>query len=153
MKRGIFIFLGILLLLTCCVSEVSKHDRFSISVLSRKKGYQDRNGNDYIKLWVNDSLLFSGVYYNRFNEETLDYFDEFLGMEVASFDKKEDSIKIRVRIISLDSVLLYNNRYAIDTSFFYRIDNIPDIVISVERFYDSLSIYDTLRTPYMYYYE
>lgn len=153
MKRGIFIFLGILLLLTCCVSEVSKHDRFSIRVSCLYNGYQGRNGNDYIKLWVNDSLLFSGVYLNRFNDTILDYSDDVLGMEVASFDKKEDSIKIRVRIISLDSVLLYNNRYAIDTSFFYRIDNIPDIVISVERFYDSLSIYDTLRTPYMYYYE
>ena len=152
MKRGIFIFLGILLLLTCCVSEVSKHDRFSISVLSRKKGYQDRNGNDYIKLWVNDSLLFSGVYYNRFNEETLDYFDEFLGMEVASFDKKEDSIKIRVRIISLDSVLFYNGRHAVDTSFTYRIDNIPEMTITKTRYSNKFLIYDTLRTPERYYY-
>ena len=153
MKRGIFIFLGILLLLTCCVSEVSKHDRFSISVLSRKKGYQDRNGNDYIKLWVNDSLLFSGVYLNRFNDTILDYSDDVLGMEVATIDKKEDSIKIRIRMISLDSVLFYNNRHAVDTTFTYRIDNIPDIIISGARYYNEFAIFDTLRTPDRYDYE
>ena len=153
MKRGIFIFLGILLLLTCCVSEVSKHDRFSIRVSCLYNGYQGRNGKDYIKLWVNDSLLFSGVYLNRFNDTILDYSDDVLGMEVASFDKKEDSIKIRVRIISLDSVLFYNNRHAVDTTFTYRIDNIPDIIISGARYYNEFAIFDTLRTPDRYDYE
>lgn len=152
MKKGIFIFLGILLLLACCVQRTPKYDQFSIFVLDIYEGYQGRNGNDYIKLWVNDSLLFSGVYYNRFNEETLDYFDEFLGMEVASFDKKEDSIKIRVRIISLDSVLFYNDRHAVDTSFTYRIDNIPEMTITKTRHSNNFLIYDTLRTPERYYY-
>lgn len=155
MKRGIFIFLGILLLLTCCVSEVSKHDRFSIRVLCLCDGYgyEGRNGNDYIKLWVNDSLLFSGAYLNRFNDVTLDYFDDYLGMEVATIDKKEDSIKIRIRMISLDSVLFYNDRHAVDTTFTYRIDNIPDIIISGARYYNEFAIFDTLRTPDMYIFE
>lgn len=48
----------------------------------------DRSEKDYIKLWVNDSLLFKGPYFTNYIEETKDNIDDVWGMEVATLSKK-----------------------------------------------------------------
>jgi hypothetical protein len=50
-------------------------------------------------------------------------------MQVAIFEKEgRDSVKIRIRAIALDSVL-FGDKRVMDSTFHYRIDNIPGMTI------------------------
>lgn len=101
MKRLLFILIGSSLLLLSC----SKKEENQIRILFILVNLSDnsRSGKDYVKLWVNDSLLFSGSYFTNFSEVNV---DDIWGMKVASFNKQDkDSIKIKLRLISLDTVL------------------------------------------------
>ena len=143
MKKDACTFICMLALLAGCGNLSKKEEVFSIRV---DTGYSERNGKDYIKCWVDDSLAFSGTYRNRFNDMTLDYIEECFGMEAVRMAKGgRDSMKIKVRIISLDS-MLYEGKRVIDTTFLYRIDNIPEVVISCRSNCGYL-LWDTLRTP------
>lgn len=138
-----------LLLAGCMNNSLSSNSLFTIRV---NTVYYDRSGKDYIKCWVNDSLFFEGTYINRFNEITLEHFEDCLGMEVARFNREnKDSAKIKICVTSLDTVL-YVGRKVIDTTFTYRINNIPEIVISCGP-NRGFQLWDTLRTPDYFYYE
>lgn len=130
--KKILIFITILLLLSCCAHE--EKDVFSIYVHCMYKEPNDRNGEDYIKLWVNDTLLFSDTYYTNCVESTMtNMMDAIRGMHIADIDKKNrDSLKIRIRVISLDSIL-FGNKRVMDSSFHYRIDSIPGMTIRDSR--------------------
>ena len=116
MKTRIFIFIIMLAMLVGCIDHsISKND-FMIRV---DTGYKERTGKDYIQCWVNDSLVFNKSGY--------------------------DSLKIKIRVTSLDTVL-YRGKRVIDSTFRYRIDNIPSIVIAC-RANSGITLWDTLRTP------
>ncbi|WP_075319329.1 hypothetical protein [Bacteroides togonis] len=143
MKTRIFIFLSLLALLAGCLDRSIPSNDFIIRVFT---DFKKRTGKDSVQCWVNDTLVFDSLYVNMSDDQNLIYYDDWLGMEVASFDKKGyDSIKIRIRVTSLDTVL-YCGRRTIDSTFRYRIDNIPSIVISCDPNVGIL-LWDTLRTP------
>lgn len=67
-------------------------------------------------------------------------------VSITRFDKSGyDSLKIRIRVMSLDTVL-YRGKKTIDSTFRYRIDNIPNIVISCSS-NGGILLWDTLHTP------
>ena len=137
MKTRIFIFIIMLAMLVGCIDHsISKND-FMIRV---DTGYKERTGKDYIQCWVN------GLYVNKTDDQILDYHEDWLGMEITRFDKSGyDSLKIKIRVTSLDTVL-YRGKRVIDSTFRYRIDNIPSIVIAC-RANSGITLWDTLRTP------
>lgn len=138
---------GVFLLFLCCTKSNIKKESFFILVKCENRSWNDRNNEDYIKLWVNDSLLFAGTYYTNYVDSTQSKMDNALGMQVASIDKtNKDSIKIRILLVSLDSILFANKR-VMDTTFFYRIDNIPGIAISDTWRRGYFSIFDTIAAP------
>ena len=144
MKRILFILIGssLLLLLSCSKKEgeSNKNSFFILVNLSDNS----RSGKDYVKLWVNDSLLFSGSYFTDFSEVNV---DDIWGMKVASFNKQDkDSIKIKLRLISLDTVL-FSQRKIVDTTFYYKIIDIPGISITDPRETGHFSVFDTLNAP------
>lgn len=143
MKTRIFIFLSLLALLVECFDRSIPPNDFIIRV---DTGFKERTGKDSIQCWINDTLVFDGLYVNMTDDQKLIYYDDWLGMEIAGFNKKGyDSIKIKIRITSLDTVLYCGER-TIDSTFRYRIDNIPSIVISCDRDVGIL-LWDTLHTP------
>ena len=72
--------------------------------------------------------------------------DFMIRVEITRFDKSGyDSLKIKIRVTSLDTVL-YCGKRVIDSTFRYRIDNIPNIVISCSS-NGGILLWDTLRTP------
>ena len=130
------------MLVGCIDHSISKND-FMIRV---DTGYKELTGKDYIQCWVNDSLVFNGLYVNKTDDQILDYHEDWLGMEITRFDKSGyDSLKIKIRVTSLDTVL-YRGKRVIDSTFRYRIDNIPSIVIAC-RANSGITLWDTLRTP------
>ena len=116
MKTRIFIFIIILAMLVACIGHLDSENDFMIRVGT---GFKERTGKDYIQCWVNDSLVFNKSGY--------------------------DSLKIKIRVTSLDTVL-YCGKRVIDSTFRYRIDNIPNIVISCSS-NGGILLWDTLRTP------
>ena len=142
MRKYIFILIS-LLLFSCCIKRKSQDNTFYMYV---SLGGDVRSGKDYIKCWIDDSLLFSGVYRDKYNANVIEYMGDYLGMELPCFNKSnKDSVKIKLRLISLDS-LLFEGKKIIDTTFSYQITNIPGIAITC-RPGSSILIWDTLRTP------
>lgn len=143
MKTRMFIVIGLIALLAECLGRPVHKNDFNILVFT---GFKERTGKDSVQCWVNDSLVFAGLYVNMTDDKNLIYYDDWMGMTVASFDKDGyDSIKVKVRVTSLDTVS-YCGKKAIDSTFRYRIDNIPSIVISCDADAGIL-LWDTLRTP------
>lgn len=143
--RKILLFLGLFFCFSCCVQK--QEDTLLIQVKCRNRNVFDRNGEDYIKLWINDTLKFRGVY----QVNTKDSIDAFYGMPVAVINKfNRDSLKIRIRITSLDSVL-FGKKQVIDSVFYYPIDSIPELVISDRRilypysYSGDFAIFDPIR--------
>ena len=119
MKTRIFIFIIILAMLVACIGHLDSENDFMIRVGT---GFKERTGKDYIQCWVNDSLVFNGLYVNKTDDQILDYHEDWLGMEITRFDKSGyDSLKIKIRVTSLDTVL-YCGKRVIDSTFRYRID-------------------------------
>ena len=146
----------IVFLMQAC-QQKSQEEPLSIIVTSPSENWNGRNGQDYIKLWLNDSLIFSGVYFTQFNDTLLDvpkYFDEikdFWGMNVALLSKKDikcrDSLKVRLRLVTLDGM---PNEVPISidsTFFFYPIDSIFDIMFLVDRCKGEFRGYDYYHNP------
>ncbi|WP_321333083.1 hypothetical protein [uncultured Bacteroides sp.] len=145
MKKIMFFLIGIFLLFLGCTKNVNIKKPFFIYVNCKDSIWNDRNGEDYIKLWVNDSLLFSGTYYTNYIDSTQTNLDDALGMKVATIDKaNRDSIKIRIRLVSLDSVLFANKR-VMDTTFCYRINNIPWLAIGDSRRQGFFLVFDSIK--------
>ena len=124
MKTRIFIFIIILAMLVACIGHLDSENDFMIRV----------------------GTGFKGLYVNKTDDQILDYHEDWLGMEITRFDKSGyDSLKIKIRVTSLDTVL-YCGKRVIDSTFRYRIDNIPNIVISCSS-NGGILLWDTLRTP------
>ncbi len=79
------------MLVGCIDHSISKND-FMIRV---DTGYKERTGKDYIQCWVNDSLVFNGLYVNKTDDQILDYHEDWLGMEIT--DISYPTIKIHAR--------------------------------------------------------
>ncbi len=147
MKKLILLLLSGIFLSFCSRVDVkSPKDSFFIRVSLSPSN--ERNRKDYIKLWINDSLLFKGPYFTNYIEETGENLGDVWGMKVATLIKKsnEDSIKIAIRVIALDNQL-FAGRKAIDTTFKYRIDNIPGIAISYRQVVGHFNVFDTINAP------
>lgn len=144
--RKILIFIGVFFWFLSCTQNNEKDNSVSITIETWDHKSADRNGEDYIKLWVNDTLLYSDTY-------QVDYIDSLpetwynSRMKVATIPKMNwDSVKIRVRLISLDSVL-FAGRYAVDTTFNYRLNNIPCIHIDYYRQLNNFRVVDPVNNP------
>ena len=160
MKKNILFVIGVFLLLSCSTGSQRQHANFSIFVTCTSKNWNGRNNQDYIKLWINDSLLFSGTYYTQYNDTIPDEIEDLetpfgpeiivdpFGMRVADLDKSnyQDSIKIRIRLIALDDVL-FNNKQVMDSTFFYRIDNISAIGITDAGRTGFFLVIDSIKNP------
>ena len=143
MKRLLFILIGSSLLLLSCSKKEKGLNKNSFFILVNLSD-NSRSGKDYVKLWVNDSLLFSGSYFTDFSEVNV---DDIWGMKVASFNKQDkDSIKIKLRLISLDTVL-FSQRKIVDTTFYYKIIDIPGISITDPRETGHFSVFATFNAP------
>ena len=120
---------------------------FYILVCSEEFKPNDRSGEDYVKVWVNDTLLFSDVYYTNYIDSTMTNLDDALGMDVGTINKyNRDSLKIRVRIVSLDSIL-FAGKHAVDTTFYYGIKDIPCVAVYYSRYLNSFGVFDPVRNP------
>ena len=142
------------ILLSFCSRVDLKSPKDSFFILVKLSSSNKRNGKDYIKLWVNDSLLFKGPYFTNYIEETEENIDDVWGMEVTTLSKKDngDSIKIAIRLIALDNQS-FGGKKVINTTFKYRIDNIPGIAISYPREIQHFNVFDTINAPgYWQYY-
>ncbi len=143
MKKIIFILLGCILLFSFCSKREKESNKNSFFILVNLFD-NSRSGKDYVKIWVNDSLLFSGSYFTNFSDENI---EGTWGMRVATFDKKDkDSIKIKLRLISLDTIL-FSRKRIVDTTFYYKIRDIPGISITDPRETGRFSVFDTLNAP------
>lgn len=148
MEKKIFIIICVSLLLVCCKNNETQ-DNCSIIVTSLNDSPTDRDGKDYIRCWINDSLSFSGTYRASYDS----ILDDYSGVTVAELNKSDnDSIKIRIRLISLDS-LLFGQKRIVDTTFFYKIDSISVIEIVSLRPFEHFDIYDPLNFPAVFEYE
>lgn len=143
--RKILLFLVLFFCFPCCVQK--QEDTLLIRVACMNRRVYDRNDEDYIKLWINDTLIYRGLYH----ADTEDSVYALRGMPVAVINKfNRDSLKIRIRITSLDSVL-FGKKQVIDSVFYYPIDSIPELVISDCRilypcsYSGDFSIFDPIR--------
>lgn len=84
--------------------------------------------------------------------------DAVRGMHLADIEKKNrDCLKIRIRAISLDSIL-FGNKRVLDSTFYYRIDCIPGMVIVDSRMCpegerDSFRLFDPDNNFFCWYIE
>ena len=139
-------------MLLACTNRNKGKDFVDITVSSWNHRYNDRNGEDYVRLWVNDTLLFSDTFH-------IDYVDSLpetwhnIEMKVATIPKvKQDSVRIRVRLIALDSIL-FAGKYAVDTIFFYRIDRIPYMNIDYYRELNYFRVMNPIDNPEFWTYD
>lgn len=146
----------IFLLLFACQSKPSK-DLLSIVINSPSKEWNGRNDKDYIKLWLNDSLIFSDTYFTEYNDTLSDRFvppekiKDLLGMTIAELNKKKqsykDSLKVRLRLVTLDG-LPGENPIVIDSTFFFHpIDSISSILFLVYPYDKEFRGYDYYHDP------
>lgn len=139
MKQYIYIFITVFLVQAC--QSQPQEELLSIIINSPSEKWNGRNEQDYIKLWLNDSLVFSGTYYTQFNDTLSDSFvprvKDRWGMTVASLNKKTmkycDTLKVRLRLVTLDG--MPNERpICVDSTFFFHpIDSIFDIMFLVDK--------------------
>jgi hypothetical protein len=108
--------------------------------------WNDRNNKDSIRLWINDSLYFRGLYFTRF-DSTFNNVGDRLGMQVARLHGSyKSNLKIRMLLSSLDSIL-FTNKSSVDTTFYYQLDKSTEIVISDSMRTGCFSIHDSIKEP------
>ncbi len=73
-------------------------------------------------------------------------------LPILAKKKNEDSIKVGIRLITLDDQF-FSGKKVMDTTFKYRIDNIPGVAISYVRVVGHFNVFDTINTPGYWYYE
>ena len=133
-------------MLLACTNRNKGKDFVDITVSSWNHILNDRNGEDYIRLWVNDTLLFSDTFHVDYVLSLRETWYDFR-MKVATVPKmNRDSIKIRIKLISLDSIL-FAGRSFVDTTFRYRIDNIPYMDIDYFRKLKCFRVVDPVNDP------
>lgn len=155
MKKNIIV-IATSFLLFACQSKPSE-ELLSIVINSPSKEWNGRNDKDYIKLWLNDSLIFSGTYFTEYNDTLPDRFvppekiKDLLGMTIAELNKKKqnykDSLKVRLRLVTLDD-LPDENPIVIDSTFFFHpIDSISSILFLVYPYEKEFCGYDYYHDP------
>lgn len=155
MKRYTWIIIAFLL--QACHSE-SREDFLAISIVNPSEKWNGRNNQDYVKLWLNDSLIFDGTYFTQFNDtvpnapKPFEEIKDFFGMSVAWLNKKEmnyhDSLKIRLRLITLDGMLDEDSFPPMDSIyFFYPIDSISQILFVVDKSNKEIRGLDYFHNP------
>lgn len=145
MKKILFI-IGLFFLLLACTKSNRSEEYVSIMVDTWDS---HRNGKDYVRLWVNDTLLFSDTFHINYVDSIPETWHN--RMEIATIPKSnQDSIKIRVRLVTLDSVL-FAGHHAVDTTFRYRIDNIPYVSIAYWRVANYFRVKDPVTDPQAFY--
>lgn len=146
--KKIILFIGTFLLFSFCTESNIHKDVLCLFVRNCNNEFNDRNGLDYIKLWINDTLMFSGTYQTNFSGSIDSPLKEdAMGMEIANIDKvNKDSIKIKIRLITLDSIL-FNGKSVVDTTFHYRINNISSLCIDYWRYIHYFRIFDPVKDP------
>ena len=148
MRKLLFVIVAVLLLLACTKGNRSE-DSVGISVSSWNHVSNDRNGEDYVRLWVNDTLLFSDTFHVEYIDSIQDTWLDY-NMKVATIHKfNRDSVKIRIRLVSLDSIL-FAGHHAVDTTFRYRIDNIPYMNIDYFRQLSYFRTWNPVTDPQFY---
>lgn len=164
MKKNLFITICIFSLFVFCTHKNQESDAFLIRLWNANKTIDDRNNADYVQLWINDSLLFNGTYFINFLDDPaldeefhvgMQNIEDFRGMKLGYINKKNypDSIKIRIRLIAIDDTLFWGNRRVMDTVFNHRIDNIPELAISMIARGRFFQVEDSINTPMYWYYE
>lgn len=144
MNKRIFVLIALLVSLTCCApKECNEGEWLIVDLECSNKTATDRNGKDYVLCWVNDSLVYSDFYKTTY--DSLYFMD--CGPDIAKFDKKDmDSVKIKICLLSTDTVLFAGQK-AVDTTFYYRIDNIPRISIVAFRPFKQFDVFDSVTCP------
>lgn len=151
MKKILFV-IGAFFVFLACTKGHKDEDSVDIIVRSWNQKLNDRNGEDYVKLWVNDTLLFSDTFHVSYVDSIHNGWYDMI-MKVATIPKtNQDSIKIRVRLVSLDSVL-FAGQHAVDTTFRYRIDNIPYVSIAYWRVANYFRVKDPVTDPQAFYFD
>ncbi|WP_321481048.1 hypothetical protein [uncultured Bacteroides sp.] len=89
MKKLVFLLLSGIFL-SCCSRANMKPEKDSFFILVNLSLSNERNKKDYIKLWVNDSLLFKGPYLVNYMKGDEDAIGDVWGMEVANLSKKKE---------------------------------------------------------------
>lgn len=148
MRKLLFVVVALFLLLACAKNNRIE-DSVDITVSSWDHIFNDRNGEDYVRLWVNDTLLFSDTFHVNYVDSIRETWYE-INMKVATIHKfNRDSVKIRVRLVSLDSIL-FAGHHAVDTTFRYRIDNIPYMNIDYFRQLSYFRTWNPVTDPQFY---
>lgn len=142
--RKILLFIGVLLFLSNCSKDNRNNNYVDILIHSLNCEFGDRNGEDYVRLWINDTLLFSDTFHMDSSN--------FYRMKAVSIPKTKDSVKIRVRLISLDTIL-FAGKHAVDTTFHYRIDDIPYLAIDYFREFNHFRLLDPVRNRIYFSYD
>ncbi len=133
-KIELFLLLSIFPLFMGCTSKKKSDiniDKVSIyfnSVYRKKK-------TEYIKLWINDKIIFSDYYWSK---DSLDYFP----IRLASIVKQINYIKIKVQIRNIDTAYYHSTKESVDTTFYYNIKNINKLGIGYLKAYHGFIIYD-----------
>ena len=135
--RNTLLFIGIFFLFLACNKSDINQNFVDIQVHSLYREIGDRNGKDYVRLWVNDTLLFSDTIHTTLTAPCR--------MKAATILKSHrDSVKIRVRLVSLDSVL-FADKHAVDTTFRYMLNNIPYLAIDYYRELNHFRVLDPVH--------
>ena len=143
MKKTFFIIMCLCVLIGSCGKKDTQKSCFvTVESYAERYNLSKRDSKDYIKFWINDSLYFSGLYRTSYDS----VWDTYFGTDVANFVPQTDSVKMRIRIISLDSVL-FGNKRIIDTVFHYKVKDIPAMIIVTVRPYENFSVFDFVNHP------
>ena len=138
MKHAFLLLLLICLLLSCN-SKKEKVNSNKVFVFLR----MDYEGNNktVAKLWINDTLKFSKIYFSDLNKH-----EDALGMKAAHLNKTNRLIKFKVQFINIDKSLCIQKQY-VDTTFHYFINNIDEMIISYTGFSKRFKVYNNRDNP------
>lgn len=138
MKHAFLLLLLICLLLSCN-SKKEKVNSNKVFVFLR----MDYEGNNktVAKLWINDTLKFSKIYFSDLNKH-----EDALGMKAARLNKTNRLIKFKVQFINIDKALCNQKQY-VDTTFYYSINNIDGMIISYTGFLKRFRVYNNRDNP------
>lgn len=138
MKHAFLLLLLICLLLSCN-SKKEKVNSNKVFVFLR----MDYEGNNktVAKLQINDTLKFSKIYFSDLNKH-----EDALGMRATCLNKTNSLIKFKVQFINIDKSSCNQKQY-VDTTFFYFINNIDEMIISYTGFSKRFKVYNNRDNP------
>lgn len=134
-----FLLLLLICLLLSCNSRKGKVNSEEVFVFLR----MDYEGNNktVAKLWINDTLKFSKIYFSDLNKH-----EDALGMRATCLNKTNSLIKFKVQFINIDKSSCNQKQY-VDTTFHYSINNIDEMIISYTGFIKRFKVYNNRDNP------